>query len=99
MIALPSLACADGRSVWFLKGMASSIAAHCPALPLDKKLVAKTKHLAGNPMGTQRDFREGFAYIIDILKSGEGPSGEPTDCENICDIRVGTCFFNIEPSA
>jgi hypothetical protein len=69
---------ADARSTLFLKGVASSIAAHCPKLPLDKELMRTTKHISGVGTGTRSDYAEGVRYIDDILESGEG------DCDNTC---------------
>jgi hypothetical protein len=86
-------AMADGRSVMFVKGMATSIAAHCPNFPLDKNLMRSTKRISGVHTGAQADFSDGVKYINDILSTGEGPIEEPVTCMNICSIRPGTCYF------
>jgi hypothetical protein len=78
---------ADGRSVLFLKGVAASIAAHCPKLPLDKDLMRTTKRISGNPVGTRADYADGVKYIDTVLETGE------ENCESVCGIRPGTCFF------
>jgi hypothetical protein len=85
LIATPS-AKADARTIMFLKGVAKSIAAHCPDRPLDTELVRTTKRLPGSPAGTQADFVEGLKSFDGMFKSGE-------KCESICGFRPGTCYF------
>jgi hypothetical protein len=81
---------ADARTILFLKGVASSIASHCPHLPLDKELMRTTKRVPGTAAGTRADYAEGVKYIDGMLEAGQ------EDCKSVCGIRPGTCFFIIE---